>query len=73
MRVRILLEKKLEILDITYEILEIKRQMTKDIENFLSIEREMENIRERRILMKKLINSVTWENWIEKKEMVLSE
>ncbi|MGL4253171.1 MAG: hypothetical protein ACRCU6_05735 [Fusobacteriaceae bacterium] len=71
MRVRILLEKKLEMLDITYEILKIKRSMTKDVKEFLDIERELKNIREKRVLIKKLIHSITWENLIEAKELGL--
>lgn len=69
MRVRILLERKLEMLEISYEILKIKKSMTKDKKEFMELQNELKNIREKKFLMKKLIHSITWENWIKEKEL----
>lgn len=69
MRIRILLEKKLEMLEISYEILKIKKSMTKDKKEFMELQNELKNIKEKKFLMKKLIYSITWENWIKEKEL----
>lgn len=69
MRVRILLEERLEMLEIKYEILKIKKSMSKNDRDILNIQSEMKNVREKKNLTIKLLKSISWENWIEGKDI----
>lgn len=69
MRVKILLEERLEMLEIKYEILKIKKSLSKDEKDLIEIQDELKSIRERRALIIKLIESISWENWIKGKDI----
>ncbi|MGL6098015.1 MAG: hypothetical protein ACRCZ9_08560 [Fusobacteriaceae bacterium] len=69
MRVRILLEKKIIMLEINCEILKIKKSMSTNIEEHREIEQEMKTIEEGKLLIEKLIKSITWENLIDENNL----
>lgn len=69
MRVKILLEERLKMLEIKYEILKIKKTLSKDAEDIGNIQNELKNLKEKKILTEKLISSLTWENWIESNDI----
>lgn len=64
MKVKTMLEKKLRLLDLQYEILCIKKDVENDEMKQCQVEGELRLLEEHKIYLQKLIYSLTWENWI---------
>lgn len=64
MKVKTVLEKKLRLLDLQYEILCIKKDVENDEMKQYQVEGELRLVEEHKVYLQKLIYSLTWENWI---------